>query len=289
MIALYKKELLTYFKTPLGYLFLALILFFTGSIFTLSFLFRANQDFSAYLRVLTSLFAIIIPLLTMRTYSEEFKNKTDQLLFTQPIALHDIVIAKFLAMLTIFNIIIMIISMYLIILKAFGFPDWIHILTSLIGFILLGATLLSLGMLISSYSSHQFLTAIISFIVIILIITLTSLSPILPKSPSASLIVLFLVLMLMCFHLYHKTRSILLSLIFFMIVFSLIITILIYNKNIYRGLIAKILQMVSPLHRYENFHSGIIYINDIFYFLIAIFTLQYLIYTKLESHYYKEK
>jgi ABC-2 type transport system permease protein len=288
LFSLYKKEILLYFKTPIGYIFLALILFFAGSIFSLGFLFKASQNFSAYLQVLTSLFAVIAPLLTMKIYSEEFKNRTDQLLLTLPLALHTIVIAKFLAILTIFAVILTNLLLYLLVLAAFGSPDWSHIAIAFIGFILFGASLLSLGMAISSYTQHQLLAAVLSFIAIVAMIVLTSLAPILPTSPMAGVSFLLLVISIFCYQFYRKTKKIKLSVIL-VTCSSLAILILFSAKpDLFDNLIPTILTQCSPLYRYQSFNFGMLRLSDLIFFAATIFWLQYICYLNLEKNYYKE-
>jgi len=289
MWSLYKKELSVYFKTPMGYIFLALILFFTGTIFTLSFLFRGNQNFSAYLQVLTSLFAIISPLLTMRLYSDEFKHRTDQLLFCLPLRTIDIVLAKLFAVLTIFSVILLNLLLYLSIIFAFGNPDWAHIASAFIGFILLGTTLLSIGSAFSSYTQHQLLAAMLSFICIVAIIVLSSIAPILPLNSGISWFVLLFMLAIASGLFYAKTHQKRYSIAIFLIGFALLSTMYLYNHAYFYALIPRLLRSLSPLARYQSFNHGIINISDLYYFIMVITVLQYLIYINLEKHYYKEK
>jgi ABC-2 type transport system permease protein len=289
MWALYKKELLIYFQTILGYLFLAFFLFLTGAIFTVSHLFRGNQNFPAYLQVLTALFALIAPVLSMKSYSEEWQHKTDQLLFCQPIALHHIVLAKFLSILTIFSVILWVLLLYLSVVMVFGTPDWAHIVGAFVGFALFGATLLSLGQLISSYTEHQFLAAVVSFASILVILILTSIAPILPTAPFTSLLIVVTLTLLFSLRLYQKKRSWVLSLGIGGGFVALAGVLYLIAPTVYQGLIPEVLQLLSPLHRYQGFHQGIIALSDVAYFILAIFLLQYAIYTQMESHYYKEK
>ncbi|NIZ19254.1 ABC transporter permease [Entomospira culicis] len=289
MWALFKKEILIYFKTPLAYLFLALFLFFTGAIFTLSHIFKANQNFPAYLQVLTSMLAIIAPLLTMRSYSEEWQHKTDQLLFTQPIALHHIVIAKFLSILVIFGIILLVLLLYLSVIATFGTPDWMHIFTAFIGFVLFAITLLSLGMMVSSYTQHQLIAAIVSFLLITMILLLTSIAPIIPRHPLAGFLTISLLLSITSLQLYLKRQPIWLILGSLALIWLITTSLYLLHPSIYQGFLPTFLQQLSPLHRYQGFNQGVIRLEDATYFLLAIFLLQYMIYTNLEKHDYREK
>ena len=102
MLSILKKELRSYFNCMSGYVFLAFFIFITGLYFSLINIFQGIPDYQYVISDSTIMFLIIIPLITMRLYSEEAKNKTDQLLFTSPISIAKITLGKYLASLILF-------------------------------------------------------------------------------------------------------------------------------------------------------------------------------------------
>ena len=104
MRAIYKRELKSYFDSMIGYLFIAFLVFFLGIYFLAYNLSGGYPYFSAALSGLTTMMMIAVPILTMRSFSEDRKNKTDQLLFTAPVSVWGIVWGKYLSMVTVFAI-----------------------------------------------------------------------------------------------------------------------------------------------------------------------------------------
>ena len=102
MIAIYKKELRSYFVSPIGYTFVALFLAISSLLFTYTTLYSGTCEVNLYFTFLLYIFAILIPLLTMRMLSEEKKSKTEQILLTSPVSLFSVIFAKYLAAFTLF-------------------------------------------------------------------------------------------------------------------------------------------------------------------------------------------
>ena len=160
MFAIYKKELKNYIYTPIGYVFIGLFLLilsvmFYGGIFSYKYL---NFEYLFYDGITVLLF--ILPLLTMRLFSEERKNGTEQLLLTSPRSLTSIVLGKFFAAATILLISEGLTFMYFFILKYFGDPSLPVALVTLLGFFLLSLAYLSVGMFISSITENQIIAAV---------------------------------------------------------------------------------------------------------------------------------
>jgi len=97
MLAIYKKELRVYFSNMMGYIFLAFMLLVVGIWFALGNVLSLNANFQRVLESTTMFFFILIPVLTMRLFSEEARQKTDQLIFTSPLSVVSIVLGKFFA------------------------------------------------------------------------------------------------------------------------------------------------------------------------------------------------
>ena len=169
MWAIIKKEVKSYFLSPIGYVFIgifliafsisfALELIYTGYIMEFKTMF--NYMFS-YLPTIM-VFAFSIPMLTMRSFSEERKNSTEQLLLTSPVSITKIVIAKFISALTIVLIALLFTGIFLAIICYFGTPDIVPILVTLLGFILFCMAYISFGIFASSLTESQVVSAVIT-------------------------------------------------------------------------------------------------------------------------------
>lgn len=101
MTAVYKRELRSYFTSMVGYVFIAILIFFVGIYFMAYNLFGGSPSFGYVLLSCTIIFMVAVPILTMRSMAEDRRGKTDQLLLTSPVSLTGIVLGKYLAMVTV--------------------------------------------------------------------------------------------------------------------------------------------------------------------------------------------
>lgn len=164
MLAIIKKEFKSYFCTPIGYVCIGVFLL----AFSLSFYISPYQsgtiNFESIFYTFPIVIAliIIVALLTMRTFAEEKKNGTDQLLMTAPISLTKIVLAKFIAATLVIVITEICTLMYFAILSFFGMPDIPTSLVALLGFLLLNMAYISFGILASSLTENQIIAGLLT-------------------------------------------------------------------------------------------------------------------------------
>jgi ABC-2 type transport system permease protein len=123
---------------------------------------------------------VLIPILTMRTMSEDKKSKTDQCLLTAPVSLGGIVTGKFFAAFLVYTCGVAITLVYAVILAGFAQMDWLVIVGNIIGLELLGAAFIGVGIFCSSLTENQVVSAVISFIVMLALYMLSTLSSLLP-------------------------------------------------------------------------------------------------------------
>ena len=171
MKAVIKKELKSYFFSPIGYVVIGIFLLCFSVFFYLTAIASGSVDLGA-LYYYTALYGliIIVPILTMRMFAEERKNGTEQLLLTSPTSMFKVVIGKLIAALSVIIITLLISFMFFAIVSFFGEPNIIAILVAMLGFILISTAALSVGMFASSLTENQIIAGIIT--VAFLIITL---------------------------------------------------------------------------------------------------------------------
>ena len=164
MWAVIKKEFKSYFSTPIGYVFIGVFLIAFSISFYFSVIGYGNVKFENIYYTLPTILvlAFIIPLLTMRSFSEERKTGTEQLLLTSPISITKIVLGKFIAAVFIVLITELCTFMYFGILCHFGVPKLTTTFTTLLGFLLFVISYISFGMLTSSITENQIISGIIS-------------------------------------------------------------------------------------------------------------------------------
>ena len=162
MTAIYKREMLSYFTSPIGYVFIAVFLALNPFIFSL-FTLMAGDDSSVgtYFMIVMFIFIILVPLLTMKSFSEERKMRTEQLLLTSPISLMGMVFAKFLAAFTMFaGTFILGALMMFPTLYMYGEPNTAVLISSTIGILLIGAAFIAIGLFVSSLTENQLVAAV---------------------------------------------------------------------------------------------------------------------------------
>ena len=188
MTAIYKRELKSYFQSMTGYVLIAFLVIFTGIYFMAYNLNSGYPYFSYVLMNINYVLIIIIPMLTMRSFAEERKNKTDQLLLAAPVKLFDIVMGKYLAMVTVFAVPCLIFCIFPIIIKSFGTAYLKVDYLSILMFFLLGCVYLAIGMFLSSLTESQIIAAVITFGVLLLIYLWGGLIDFLPTSATSGMI-----------------------------------------------------------------------------------------------------
>ena len=161
MFAIYKREMRSYFTTSAGYVFAALFLALSGILFGLyTMKFTQTTDVSSYYQMLMFAYVIVIPMLTMKTFAEERRTKTEQLLLTAPVSLFSIVFAKFLAAFTMFIGTLAITWIYMIPLCMYGEPNMGRVFGCMLAVALVGMCFIAIGIFVSALTDNQF-TAVI--------------------------------------------------------------------------------------------------------------------------------
>ena len=166
MSAVFKRELRSYFTSPLGYFVLAIVFVFSGLFFYTYNMYGGSTSLSGvYGGLFTIVLLIVLPVLTMRLFSDEKRQRTDQALLTAPVSLTGIALGKFLAALLVFAMAISITLIYAVVMAFQIVPDWLVIFGNYIGLLLLGGLVISIGLLVSTFTESQLISAVITFAV----------------------------------------------------------------------------------------------------------------------------
>lgn len=188
MSSIFKREVNAYFTSLIGYIFLAAFFAASGVLFGLTSVTRNQQDKLLYLTTdMSSMYSllffvllVLIPILTMRTLSEDKRNKTDQLLLTAPISLNSLVMGKFLAALLIYVIGVGMTLVYAIVLSFFAEVAWLTVFGNVVGLLLVGSAFISVGVFVSSLTENQVIAAVVSFIAMCGLYLISSIASIIP-------------------------------------------------------------------------------------------------------------
>ena len=163
MAAIFKRETRAYFTGMIGYVTAAVSLFFLGLYFTNRNLMYASSDFASVLYTTTMILLFLLPAISMRSFAEERRNKTDQLLLTSPVSIPAIVLGKFLAEFAVFAAPMVVALFMPLILLAFGNVSLVSAYSALLAYLLLGAACLSIGTWISALTENQIIAYLATF------------------------------------------------------------------------------------------------------------------------------
>lgn len=164
MLAVIKKELKTYFCSPVGYVFIGLFLIMFSIFFYMDVFNYQSTNFEYIFYSGSTILTFIVPILTMRTIAEERKSGTEQLLLTSPLSITKVVLGKFIAATLIVVITEICTFLYFGILCYFGKPHITTALVTLLGFLLLAMSYISFGILASSITENQIIAGVITIV-----------------------------------------------------------------------------------------------------------------------------
>ncbi len=176
MGAVFRREFKSFFTNPIGYVVLA-VMFCTSGLFF--FIYNMAGGISNLSYLFTSLFTIvllIVPFLTMRLFSEEKRQKTDQALLTAPSGLTGIVLGKFFAALALFALSLSVTLVYAFVIAIKVTPDWMVLAGNLLGLLLVGGLMISIGLMISSLTESQVIAALGTLAVSVVLLSIDMLS-----------------------------------------------------------------------------------------------------------------
>ncbi len=181
MIAIFKREMRSYFSGVIGYAFLVIYLLVAGLVFSYSTLFSMSANISSYYILMMVFSAVLLPILTMKSFSEERKTKTEQLILTSPVSLTSMVIGKFLASYLMFAASVLFTSLYCLLLipyAPFKIAVW---LGNMVALLLVGAVFVAVGLFVSSLTENQLAAAVGTIAILLSLLAVGLIGTLLPS------------------------------------------------------------------------------------------------------------
>lgn len=211
MLAIYKRELKSYFQSMTGPVFVAFLIGFTGIYFMAYNMMSGYPYFSYSLSGALIVFLVGIPLITMRSFSEERKNKTDQLLLTAPVSLGKVVLGKYFAMVTVIAIPNLVFCVFPLIIKSQGTAYLTVDYISIAVFFLLGCVYAAIGMFLSALTESQIIAFISTFGILLVLYLWDGILSMLPSSAISGLVGVLILITIVAFYIWHMTDNLVLS------------------------------------------------------------------------------
>ncbi len=271
MLAIYKKELRQYFCSMIGFAFLAFFLAIVG-VYTWAYNFAGGLgNFEETLGSLSFLFVILVPILTMRLLAEENNQKTSQLLLTAPVSIVKIILAKYFAVLTLFLAGTLAISCYPLIIRSYGADVQLSsAYSSVVGFFLLGAACIAVGMFISSLTESQSIAAVVTFVALLLSFLMTNISGMLPGDSLTQCVILSFLWPVLLILGQRVVRSMKIVLALGVLGEAAIWIVYAVKSSLYENLAAEIMNMLAISQRFEDFRYGILNYDSVVYYLTIV-------------------
>lgn len=274
MLAIYKREFKSYFQSMVGCVFVAFLVAFTGIYFTAYNLNSGYPYFSYTLSGSLIVFIVGIPLITMRSFAEERKNKTDQLLLTAPVSLTKIVLGKYLAMISVVAIPNLIFCLFPLLIKMNGTAYLKTDYISIGVFFLLGCVYVAIGMFMSALTESQMIAFITTFGLLLILYLWNGIIGFLPSSAIGSLIGLIVIFTIIIAYVYHMTENWMLSAVLEVIGIVASVATYIVKSSLFENLLTKILGKLALADVFTDItNNHIVDITGIVLYLsvIAIF------------------
>lgn len=286
MIAILKHELRLYFHSLTAYVFGAFLLVMVGVGAMLYNINAAYSNFEYVLSFSSLIFAVIVPILTMRVIAEERKQKTDQLLYALPVSTTKIIVGKYIALLLLYLIPLAVISTYPLIFSQYGDVYLLTSYGSLIAYFIMGAALIAVGVFISSLTENQGFAAGIGIAAILFNYFSVSLAEYVSATALGSAIVLFILAAGLGWLIYHLTRNSNLGYAVGLTLMAAVVAVFWLDQSKLEGLIPEIMRTLSLFDRFETFVNGVFDMTAIVYFVSVIIFFLFLSVQSLEKRRY---
>ena len=256
MKAIYKRELKSYFQSMTGYVLTAFMVIFTGIYFMAYNLNSGYPYFSYVLLSINYILIVAVPLLTMRSFAEERKSRTDQMLFTAPVHLWEVVLGKYLAMITVFAVPCVIFCTFPLIIKSFGTAYLKIDYLSILMFFLMGCVYIAIGMFLSSLTESQIIAAVTTFGALLLVFLWGGLMQFLPISKSSGMIGVVILITLAVAAVYHMTKNWMIAGILEVIGVGTVIVTSFVKAELFENLLVNLMGKLYITEIFENIASN---------------------------------
>ncbi|MDR0925521.1 MAG: ABC transporter permease [Hungatella sp.] len=284
MAAIYRRELKAYFQSMTGYVFIAFMVLFIGIYFMAYNMLSGYPYFSYTLSGMVTIIMIGIPVLTMRSFADDRKTKTDQLLLTSPVSVTQMVIGKYLSMITVFAVPVLLSGICPLIIKMNGNANLKADYAAILAFFLLGCVYIAVGMFISSLTESQIIAAVGTFGIILLLLLWPSLVGFLPTSAAGSAAGFLILWTGIVFVVYRVTSHGPLAAILETAGVLCIALLYLVKKGLFDRALTNVLEKIAVTDVFQNFASHYIFdAGGLVYYISIIFLLIFLTVQSIEK------
>ena len=253
MSAVYKRELRAYMNNVYGWLFMAILLLFTGYMMFQNNLYDGAPEFELTLSGSQYALLLLIPILCMRSMAEDRHNKTDMFYLSLPMKTSSVVLGKYFAMLTVYAIPCVILCVYPLVLGAFGPVNYLVAYLAILLFLILGAALIAVCQFLSSLTDNLVIAAVLGVLAVAVLLFAPWLSYVIPLTAIASFIGFVVLALLLAGIAFLATHNLNVTAITAAAAVVPLSVIYILSRSSFEGLFPSLLQFISPFAHFAAF------------------------------------
>lgn len=270
MGAIYKRELKAAFTGMTGPIFIAYVLIFMG-FYAVSVVLQGLSPHFEYVILYAGFFSLLaVPVLTMRSLPEERHNKTDQLLFSLPITTLDIVLGKYLAMVTVFAVPVVTLSLYPLVSLMFvteGSLNFLTIYGTILCYFLLGCAVIGICMFLSSMTESQVISAIVNIAALILIYMISGVASLIPQSGAVSLFILLVAALAVGYIVWLVCKNVIVGASVGGVLAVATVVTYVVKAELFDGLARELVSKLTLFEAIDSFAYGVLDVTAILYYL----------------------
>ena len=288
MKAVFRHELRSYFTNISGYVFGAFLLLFAG-IYTMVYNLKSGvANFEYVPASMGFVFLVTVPILTMRVLAEERRQRTDQLLYSLPLRMGQVVLGKYAAMLVMLLIPTAVMCLYPVVLTAYGNVPLASAYGAMTGFFFLGASLIAIGTFISSVTESQAGAAGRCVVVMLINYFLASLADFVSDGAFASLAAFTLLVAVLAVIFYLMTKNGFASVVLGVILEAALLAAYVLKSAAFEGLFPRCMENLSLYERFFTFVDGVFDITSLVYYITVIGVFLFLSVESMEKRRWSE-
>lgn len=283
MSAIFKREFKSYYSGMMGWLLTGVMLLFGGLYFTAANLQGGYTNFSIALYSFVIVLLIFIPLLCMRSFAEEKRSKTDQLLLTSPVSITGIVLGKYLALMAMFAVPVAIFSLYPLIMLMLGGVDLVASYAGILGYFFMGAACIAVCMYLSTLTENQIIAALSGFGVLLVSYLLPSIQTLFTTGSGLAMAAFVVILLAVSLIVGLRSRSLTLGAGVFVVGFVLLTILFNTRSAVLTSAFTSVLGALALFEPFLEFVNGLFSVTALVYYLGVIVLFLFLTEQALEK------
>ena len=270
MTAIYKKEMRSYLTNMTGAVCIAVTLLVFGLMFRYYNLLNGALTLHYAVSGSSIVFYIVVPVLTMRAYAEERKQRTDQLFLTSPVSVWSVVCGKYLALMTIFAIPVAVLCLFPLIMTAFGRETLPWDYAAIAAFFLMGCAYLSVGLFLSCLTESLIIAVIAAVSFVFATQMLSGIYTLLSGDMLSAMLFLAIVAVLLSLLMYLMTRHFAVSVVTLAVLLAALAAAYFIAPAFFTGRTESVLRLFDFSTHFSDFAGGIVTVQNVVYFLSFI-------------------